>query len=45
MAKATSRYLADAQLVEHILENLVILDHVILRLRVKIHLRNESPPK
>ena len=40
----TGRYLADPQLVEDILKNLVILDHVVFRLGIEIHLRN-APKK
>jgi hypothetical protein len=33
--KAESRYIAYLQLVEDVLENLAVMDHVVLRLRIK----------
>jgi len=37
--KARSQYLDYAQLVEHILKNLVVLDHVIFGLLIKVNLQ------
>jgi len=37
--KARSQYLDYAQLVEHILKNIVALDHVIFSLRIKVNLQ------
>jgi hypothetical protein len=43
--KADSRYLADLQLAEHVLQSLLVVDHVVLCLHVKIHLRKPSKNK
>ena len=40
--KAGSQYLDYAQLVEHILKNLVVLDHVIFGLRIKVNLQTRT---
>jgi hypothetical protein len=38
--KAGGQYLANAQLVEHILKNLVVLNHIIFSLGVEINLQS-----
>jgi hypothetical protein len=41
-SNSESLYLAYLQLVKHVLENLIVVDHVVFRLRNKIHLQNVS---
>ena len=40
--KANSQYLDYAQLVEHILKNLVVLNHLIFSLRIKVNLQTRT---
>ena len=40
--KAGSQYLDYAQLVEHILKNLVVLNHLIFSLRIKVNLQTRT---
>lgn len=37
-----SQYLANPQFVEHILKNLVVLDHIIFCLGIEIHLQTRT---
>jgi hypothetical protein len=40
--KAGSQYLDYTQLVEHILKNLVVLDHIVFGLRIKVNLQTST---